>query len=117
MTALHQVKQTTLMERAISTLNVFRQVKDLNEILEKDKAYFRDEAQGETTDIIVPSIGKIQVKKPSEGGLSTSTILNLKKWESLDKATQHELIKQGLIEVKTTSRAPSLAAVVITLNV
>lgn len=116
MTTVTKIKET-LFDRALAALKVFKQLQDLTALLDADKAFFRDAAQGETTTIEVPGVGKVQVKKPSEGGISTSTILNLKKWEELDQAKKHELIKLGLVEVKTTSRAPSLAAVVFTLNV
>ena len=110
-------KEKILFDRAIYTLEVFRDIKNLSEILEQDKAWFREQAEGETTDVVVPNVGKVQVKKPSEGGIVTSTILNLKKFEELDALTKHELIKKGIVEIKTTSRAPSLAAVMVTLNV
>ena len=110
-------KEKLLFNRAINTLEVYTDIKNLNEILENDKAWFRDQALGETLDVAVPGVGKIQVKKPSEGGISTSTVLNVKKFDELSQASKHELIKLGVVEIKTTSRAPSLAAVVVTLNV
>lgn len=114
---INMTKEKLLFDRAINTLEVYTDIKNLNEILESDKLWFRDQALGETLDVVVPGVGKIQVKKPSPGGISTSTVLNLKKFEECDQAFKHACIKAGIVEIKTTSRAPSLAAVVVTLNV
>ena len=117
MTAIKKVQQDELIERAEQGLLLTGDIKKLTESLEADKAWFRDVAGEETLDVVVEGLGKVQVKKPSEGGTFTSTTFNLKAFEALDKKTQHLLISSGVVEIKTSSKAPSKAAVVFTLNV
>lgn len=117
MSAVKKVQQNELQERAEQGLLLSSDIKKLTETLEVEKSWFRDVAGEETLDVVVEGLGKVQVKKPSEGGTFTSTTFNLKAFELLDKKTQHELISKGVVEIKTASKAPSKAAVVFTLNV
>lgn len=117
MTAVKQVAQTELEERAESALLLSGDIKKLSETLEVEKGWFRDQAGEETLDIVIEGLGKVQVKKPAEGGISTSTTLDVKLFEALDAKMKHELISKGVVKITTTSKAPSKAAVVFTLNV
>lgn len=117
MTAIKKVSNNELVERAEQALLLSNDIKKLSETLEFDKAWFRDQAADETLDVVVEGLGKVQVKKPSEGGIYTSTIFNQKAFDALDKKTQHLLISTGVVEIKQASKAPSKAAVVFTLNV
>lgn len=103
--------------KALKSLELFEQIKDLTAVLELHKEDYREVANGDTLDIIVEGVGKVQVKKPSEGGTFTSTSFDLKAFDLLDKKTQHELISKGVVKITTASKAPSKAAVVFTLNV
>lgn len=103
--------------KALKSLETFEQIKDLTAQLELYKEEFREHADGETVDIVVEGVGKIQIKKPSEGGTFTSTTFDIKAFDALDKATQHTLISKGVVKIQTSSKAASKAAVVFTLNV
>lgn len=111
------VNQNELQDRAEQGLLLTSDIKKLTDSLEVEKVWFRDQAGEETLDVVVEGLGKVQVKKPSEGGTYTSTTFNLKAFEALDKKVQHELISKGVVEIKTASKAPSKAAVTFTLNV
>ena len=117
MTNLARKFLTPIQRKAAASLNTFQEIKDLTTLLENDKEFFRDHADGETVDIIVEGLGKVQIKKPSEGGTFTSTTFDLKAFEALDKKVQHELISKGVVKIQTSSKAASKAAVVFTLNV
>ena len=116
MTSIRKLK-TSIETKAEAALEVFQDLKDLNAQLESYKEEFRDHADGETVDIIIQGLGKVQIKKPSEGGTFTSTVFDTKAFEALDKATQHLLISSGVVKITTSSKAASKAAVVFTLNV
>lgn len=116
MTSVRKI-QTKIEAKAQQSLETFEEIQNLNKILEEDKVFWRDYADGETKEIIVEGLGKVQIKKPSEGGTFTSTSFNMEAFEKLDKATQHLLISNGVVKITTSSKAPSKAAVVFTLNV
>lgn len=118
MTAIHKIaKPTELQLHAENGLRITQDLKKLNEALESEKVYFRDAAGEETFDVVVPELGKVQVRKPSEGGIVTSTLLDVALFNALDQKTKHELISKGVVKITTTSKPPSKAAVVFTLNV
>lgn len=116
MTAVRKLT-TSIQLKAQHSLETFEDLKSLEKILEDDKLFWRDHADGETVDIVVEGLGKIQVKKPSEASTFTSTTFDLKAFEALDKSVQHELISKGVVKITTGSKAASKAAVVFTLNV
>lgn len=118
MTALkNKANNSLLEEKAEEGLELTSELKRLGEILETNKEWFRGEADGETLDVVVDGLGKVQVKKPSEGGIFTSTTLNTAAFDALDSKTKHDLVSKGIVKVTSGSKAPSKAAVVFTLNV
>ena len=117
MTALRNKNQDPIQTKAQLSLEIFEEIKNLSTQLENDKEFWRNHADGETVDIVVPNLGKIQIKKPSEASVSDSTTFDLKAFDALDKAVQHQLISSGVVKITRVSKAASKAAVVFTLNV
>lgn len=117
MTTLRKPVKNNIELKAQHSLETFEDIQNLTKVLEDDKAFWRDHANGETVDIVVEGLGKIQIKKPSEASVSQSTTFDLKAFDLLDKAVQHELISKGVVKIQTVSKAASKAAVVFTLNV
>lgn len=117
MTALQKSNTPLVQEKAEEGLEITSEIKRLTGLLDTNKEWFRSEAGGETLDVVVDGLGKVQVKKPSEGGIFTTTSLDTAVFDALDAKTKHDLISKGIVKVTSGSKAPSKAAVVFTLNV
>lgn len=124
MTALNQIPNTTeTFRRAEALLNLQKDYKETEKLIEADKTWFRDKANGEGLKETVPGLGIVQVNKPAEAKTtpaSTVYSFSLEKFKELDPSIQKILYDKGVVaktNVPESKGKAGTAAVNITLNV
>lgn len=107
------VNVKTIAARALS---LKAQIENLEEQLSEYNTVFREYAEGETVNIVVPDIGKVQVTKPTPPSVKTGRVLNEEAFLSASPELQKMLFGLGIISVETRTISERKASVKYTLN-
>lgn len=102
--------------RAEQLLRRAKEQAGLTAIIEKDKEWFRDQADGTTLNQVVPGLGSVQVKKGAAPSSGTSYVFNTEKFKLLDVKAQKALVAAGVVTLTPFSRPEGTPSVCVTLN-
>lgn len=103
--------------RAEQVLSNFARLKSFETLVNADKVWFRDVANGEQLKEVIPGVGSVSVARPSEPSSGTSLVFDANAFDKLDSETKALLRRKGVVNSKRWEKKGSEAAVTITLNV
>lgn len=96
---------------ASRTLRTFQKYKELEEKLNTDKAFLREQALGRKVSIVIENTGTVQIKTPPESKPTKSWVVNGDALGALPISIKKMLIKKGVIRVEKKPARISTASV------